>query len=188
MKTRYGVMSDIFVLDRNEIQAPYSWLDFGCGAGGFYKHLRNVFSPFEIDYSGIDINSNAVDLARITYPGQGFGVLDIHKDEDWEAFNNPRICKENYDYVVCNGTFTVKKDLTQNQMSDFMCSSLEKLWSKTNKGIAFNCMSKILDFERDDLYHVSFDALSNWVYDNMSSKFTIRQDYGLREFTMYVYK
>jgi SAM-dependent methyltransferase len=182
MLTRYKVMESLFPYERDSYPTV---LDFGCGAGGFYKFLEH---RRDVRYTGIDINSEAIDVARMRHPGVSFGFLDINSESGWSAFNNPIICSESYDYIVCNGTFTVKKDLTQRQMTDFMCSTLEKLWSKTNKGIAFNCMSKILDYERDDLYHVSFDQLSNWVYDNMSSKFRIRQDYGLREFTMYVFK
>jgi len=97
-------------------------------------------------------------------------------------------CGHHHKNLMLNLSELVLSPITQEEMTNFMCSTLEKLWTKTNRGIAFNCMSKILDYERDDLFHVSFDELSRWVYDNLSSKFTIRQDYGLREFTMYVYK
>ncbi len=190
---RYKVMYELIKNDNpgtfkvdGIIANNYSLLDFGCGYGGFYKWLTNFNKYF--NYSGIDINENLINKARELYSEQAFGLVDIHSEEGWEAFNNPRICRDDYDYVICNGTFTVKNTLTQEEMTNFMCSTLEKLWTKTNKGIAFNCMSKVLDYERDDLFHVSFDELSMWVYDNLSSKFTIRQDYGLREFIMYVYK
>lgn len=177
LNKRYEIMYNI-------IESPFqptSILDFGCGYGGFYNRLLKGHRY--INYSGIDINENAIIKARELYPEVSFFSFDIHTadPEYWYRVKN-------YDYIICNGTFTVKGPLTQEEMTNFMCSTLEKLWTKTNKGIAFNCMSKILDFERDDLFHVSFDELSMWVYDNLSSKFTIRQDYGLREFTMYVYK
>lgn len=182
METRYKIMRKLLgplIFEKTSI------LDFGCGAGRFWKYIKN-FSF--IDYTGIDINKEMIDKARELYPKVPFGLIDIHSKEGWEAFNNPNICKESYDFVICNGTFTVKGNLTQEEMTNFFCSTIEKLWTKTNKGIAFNLMSKILDYERDDLFHVSFDEVSQWVYDNLSSKFMIRQDYGLREFTMYVYK
>ena len=157
-----------------------SLLDFGCGFGGFYNWLSENSG---INYHGIDINPDVIKIAQKIHHEAEFYQFDIHKSapEYWYRVRN-------YDYIICNGTFTVKNTLTQEEMTNFMCSTLEKLWTKTNKGIAFNCMSKVLDFERDDLFHVSFDQLSQWVYDNLSSKFLIRQDYGLREFTMYVYK
>ncbi len=183
METRYKVMRGVF---QRVLFDKISVLDFGCGAGGFYNYIKH-FSF--IDYTGLDINKDAIEKAREKFPEQqSFGVLDIHSEEGWEAFNNPRICKENYDFVICNGTFTVKGDLTQDQMSEFMCSTLEKLWTKTNKGIAFNVMSKLVDWERDDLYHVSMDQICQWLSDNLSRNFVIRNDYHLYEFTVYVYK
>lgn len=180
LEKRYEVMWDLIKHHRTSI------LDFGCGYGGFYDWLIKNYK--HVDYTGIDINKNSIEEARELYPHHNWGLIDIHSEEGWEDFNNPNIFSDKFDYIICNGTFTVKNNLTQEEMTNFMCSTLEKLWTKTDKGIAFNCMSKVLDFERNDLFHVSFDELSMWVYDNLSSKFTIRQDYGLREFTMYVYK
>jgi SAM-dependent methyltransferase len=182
METRYKVMRGLF---NPLLFEKTSVLDFGCGAGGFYDYIKR-FSF--IEYSGIDINEFSIKKARAKFPTADFGLLDIHSEEGEWAFNNPRICKQEYDYIICNGTFTVKRDLTQNQMNEFMCSTLEKLWTKTNKGIAFNVMSKLVDWERDDLFHVSMDQLCQWLLDNLSRNFIIRNDYGLYEYTIYVYK
>lgn len=181
---RYKIMAELIVDDPEpKFSENISLLDFGCGYGGYYKFIKNNTQYDYIIYSGIDINKNSIIKARELYPEVDFFPFDIHTVDPEYWFR-----VKSYDYIICNGIFTVKGPLTQEEMTNFMCSTLEKLWTKTDKGIAFNCMSKILDFERDDLFHVSFDELSMWVYDNLSSKFTIRQDYGLREFTMYVYK
>ena len=73
-------------------------------------------------------------------------------------------------------------------MMIFFKSAIEKLWNKTKKGIAFNVMSKIVDWERDDLFHVSFDDLAWFLKQNISRDFIIRSDYKLYEYTVYVYK
>lgn len=174
LNKRYEVMYDIVKYYNASI------LDFGCGYCGFYEWILK--NKKTIKYTGLDINLESLEVAYKNNPNLKLWHLDIHDPKfSFDGINN-------WDYIICNGTFTVKGPLTQEEMTNFMCSTLEKLWTKTNRGIAFNCMSKILDFERDDLFHVSFDELSMWVYDNLSSKFTIRQDYSLREFTMYVYK
>ena len=177
LNKRYQVMLGLLPQERDEYP---TMLDFGCGYGGIYEYIQN--RRRDITYVGLDINKKLLEQAYNSYPDQTWHLLDIHNQE-FEFSQLP-----NFDYVICNGTFTVKHTLTQNEMWKFMTESLEKLWTKTNKGIAFNCMSKILDYEREDLFHVSFDELSMWIYKYLSSKFTIRQDYGLREFTMYVYK
>ena len=94
----------------------------------------------------------------------------------------------NFDYIVCNGTFTEKRDLSYEEMFDFMSNTLKTLWLKTNKGIAFNVMSKLVDWERDDLFHVSMDEIGLFLKNNLSKNFVIRNDYKLYEYTIYVYK
>jgi SAM-dependent methyltransferase len=55
--------------------APIAWLDFGCGAGGFLKYLRELGSlagrPLEL--TGHDVGSYADQLARV----DGFRILDL---------------------------------------------------------------------------------------------------------------
>ena len=73
-------------------------------------------------------------------------------------------------------------------MFDFMTNTLKTLWSKANKGIAFNVMSKLVEWERDDLFHVSMDEIGLFLKNNLSKNFVIRNDYKLYEYTIYVYK
>ena len=54
--------------------------------------------------------------------------------------------------------------------------------------MSFNFMSKQVDWERDDLFHVSLDEIAWFMKDNLSRNFIIRNDYKLFEYTIYVYK
>ena len=49
-------------------------------------------------------------------------------------------------------------------------------------------MSKHVDWEREDLFHLSFDELGSFLKEEISRNFTIRNDYGLYEYTVYIYK
>jgi len=62
------------------------------------------------------------------------------------------------------------------------------LWESCDRGMAFNVMSKCVDWERDDLFHLSMDDLGLFLKNNLSSEFSFRFDYGLYEYTAYVYK
>lgn len=170
LNKRYEVMFDIIKQHNSTI------LDFGCGYGGLYEWILANKKP--VEYVGLDINKEALKIAKEKYPKTIWIDSDIHKN----------IFDLNFDYIICNGTFTVKDILTQEEMTNFMCNTLEKLWAKTNKGIAFNVMSKLVDWERNDLFHVSLDQLGQWLIDNLSRNFVIRNDYGLYEYTVYVYK
>jgi hypothetical protein len=65
---------------------------------------------------------------------------------------------------------------------------LTKVFAKANKGIAFNVMSKAVQWERDDLFHVPADRLIGFLTEKLTRNFIIRNDYGLYEFTTYIYK
>ena len=62
------------------------------------------------------------------------------------------------------------------------------IFEKVDKGMAFNVMSKAVDWERDDLFHLSTDVLIDFMVKNLSRNFIIRNDYGLYEYTVYLYK
>jgi len=171
--TRYKVMLDL-INENNKV----SLLDFGCGLGHLYKFILNEKKENEIVYSGLDINEKFYDHCIKKYPEVNFFLKDININDEIP----------NFDYIVCNGTFTEKRDLSYEEMFDFMSNTLKTLWLKTNKGIAFNVMSKLVDWERDDLFHVSMDELGLFLKNNLSRNFVIRNDYKLYEYTIYVYK
>jgi len=169
---RHRVMLDL-IRDKN-----CSVLDFGCGLGHFYDFLVTEGRENDIKYSGIDINEGFVNTCTRKYPHLNFYQIDILKNNDIPTF----------DYIICNGTFTEKLDLSQEEMMEFVTSVLLKLWDKCTNGIAFNLMSKLVDWEREDLFHVSMDELGWFLKKHLSRNFVIRNDYKLYEYTTYVYK
>jgi SAM-dependent methyltransferase len=170
---RHNIMFELLKGEKN-----VTLLDFGCGLGHFYDFLKlNNYDKF-INYSGLEINDNFYNLCKTKYPQLNFYHKDILLDNDIP----------NFDYIICNGTFTEKRDLSQNEMMEFLKSVLIKLWEKTNTGISFNVMSKIVDWERDDLFHVSMDEICLFLKNKLSRNFIIRNDYKLYEYTIYVYK
>jgi hypothetical protein len=49
-------------------------------------------------------------------------------------------------------------------------------------------MSKQVDWERDDLFYLSLDDLAKCLTSQVTRNFVIRNDYGLYEYTAYVYR
>ena len=87
-----------------------------------------------------------------------------------------------------NGVFTEKRGLTFDEMLAYFQRMLIAVFSKARLGIAFNVMSKHVDWERDDLFHLPFDTLARFLTASMTRNFVIRNDYGLYEYTTYVYR
>ena len=50
-------------------------------------------------------------------------------------------------------------------------------------GMAFNVMSTLVDWERDDLFHLPFDVMATFVRKHLSRHFVIRHDYQAYEYT-----
>lgn len=172
---RHKIMYELMSKDEKNIQES-TLLDFGCGLGHFYEWLTtNEIKPV---YSGLDIVKEFYDTCKIKFPEVNFYNLDILQTDELPMF----------DYIIVNGVFTEKRELSYEQMMGFFKSIIKNLWGKCNKGIAFNLMSKHVDWERDDLFHVSLDELGWFLKENLSKNFIIRNDYKLYEYTTYVYK
>ena len=131
-----------------------------------------------IDYTGLDLSANYLRLAQQKFPETAFYQEDLL---------NSAIALPVHDYVVMNGVFTFKGNHSEDAMWDYSQKLLTAAWKLSKRGLAFNVMTKYLDWERDDLFHLSLDKIVAFVSDKFSRSFVIRHDYGLYEYTMYIY-
>lgn len=167
---RFQVMLEVEGFD-----AEYgrTFLDIGCGIGLFSD-------TFPINhYVGIDISPLMIVEAKKKFPGYKFQCRDILK----KPFKPNR-----FDHVMMNGLLTVKASNTQEEMWDFARQMILAAFKTARIGIAFNVMSKHVDWERDDLFHVGLDEMAEFLTKEVSRHFVIRADYGLYEYSVYVYK
>ena len=91
------------------------------------------------------------------------------------------------DAIVLNGVFTFKGEMTQQQMFDYLCAVLCALRPHVRFGLAFNVASTHVDWTRDDLFHLPIGQVTDFVASTLSRRFMVRHDYGLYEYTVYVY-
>jgi SAM-dependent methyltransferase len=174
-RTRYRVMLDLI---GEPAPAPVSLLDFGCGAGHLLDHIRATGED-RIDYRGLDASAKFVALCRRKFPDTVFHQADVLRGP---------VTVTPADYVVLNGVLTEKRELSDREMRDFMETLLSAVWPLARKGLAFNVMSCQVDWQRDDLFHMPFDDMARFVAGSLSRHFRFRQDYGLYEYTTYVYR
>ncbi|HEY7319411.1 MAG TPA: class I SAM-dependent methyltransferase [Candidatus Binatia bacterium] len=174
-QTRYQVMLD--VIPENPT-AKVSLLDFGCGASHLYEYiLRHQFK--HIEYSGLDLSPAFINLSQKKFPSIQYYNLDILYD----AASLP-----DFDYILMNGVFTEKRELTFEQMFTYFKNVVTQVFSKAKIAIAFNVMSTHVDWERQDLFHLPLDTLAAFLTKQLTRDFVIRNDYGLYEYTTYVYR
>ncbi|AOJ11739.1 SAM-dependent methyltransferase [Burkholderia sp. ABCPW 14] len=171
---RYRVMLDLVRSDA----APATLLDFGCGASHLYQYmLDNGIDGLR--YAGLDASRAFCALSQSKYPHNEYLCVDALAEPE-------RVGK--FDYIVMNGVFTEKRELSFDDMFDYFARVLKIVFAKARKGIAFNVMSKEVDWERDDLFHVPVTQLTHFLTKELSRHYVVRHDYGLYEYTTYVYK
>jgi SAM-dependent methyltransferase len=172
---RYEVMLGVI---RPGEDRPVSLLDFGCGTAHLLDYLI-ASARTNIDYLGLDLSAKFVAVARTKHPGRNFLCSDVLLDES----PLPEV-----DYIVMNGVFTEKRRLSFEEMFDYMRKLVHRVFPAARRGIAFNVMSKHVDWERDDLFHVPYDVLAAFLKTEISRHFVFRADYGLYEYTTYLYR
>ena len=173
--TRHRIMLEVIQPDAS---GQAKLLDFGCGTSFLYEYILRNNIP-GIEYSGLDLSPKFIQLSRAKFPMNKYYYADI-LDEGTDI--------PNFDYIVMNGVFTEKRQLSFDEMFSYFKRAVTKVFNKANVAIAFNVMSKQVAWERDDLFHLPFDSLANFLTSELTRDFVIRNDYGLYEYTTYVYQ
>lgn len=172
---RYALMLEVV----REKEESVSLLDFGCGLAHMLDHLECRPERRNVQYSGLDISSAYLDAARARHPEADLVLMDIlESDADLPG----------YDYVVLNGVFNYRGALDEESMLRYWKQLTSVAYRHCRRGMAFNVMSKIVDWEREDLFHLPFDTMARFVAEALSRHFIIRHDYGVYEYTTYVYR
>jgi SAM-dependent methyltransferase len=156
-----------------------SVLDLGCGLAHLLDHMNARPERQHLCYTGLDISNKYLSAARARHPEGDFILRDVLDSDEGLA---------DYDYVILNGLFNYRGPIDQERMLDYLKQLTVVAYRHCRRGIAFNVMSKIVDWEREDLFHLSFDAMAQFVGQHLSRFFVIRHDYRAFEYTTYVYR
>jgi len=173
--TRYRVMLEVI---KSPPEEPVTLLDFGCGAAHLCEYLQRRGGT-NITYIGLDASPKFVELSRRKFPQCDFHAIDVLAED---------APLPEADYIVMNGVLTEKRGLSLADMQDYMERLLTRVWPAARVGMAFNVMSKNVDWERDDLFHLPYDTLAALLKRRLSRHFQFRADYGLYEYAAYVYR
>ncbi len=175
-ETRYRVMLEL--IRREDEARTVRLLDFGCGASHLYEHIvaRGIQN---IAYSGLDLSEKFVRLSQSKFPENDYYCVDVLADDAAIPV---------FDYVVMNGVFTEKGALEFEEMFTYFKRLVKDVFQKAEVGLAFNVMSKHVDWEREDLFHLPFDLLAAFLKQELTRNFVFRNNYGLYEYTTYVYR
>lgn len=176
-EVRYQVYLD--VIRGMAAQEECSLLDVGCGTARLLD-LINSLGRNEISYRGVDLSPKLLKAARKKHPEADFVLGDpFDLEEIWSA--RP-------DYVVFGGIFTSRLQMSVAEMTDYMLRMLRLAFTHCRRGVVFDVISAHVDWQREDLFHVSFDQMADLLQANLNRNYVFRADYGLYEYAVYVYK
>lgn len=177
LTTRFKVMLDVC-----QVVSPdktIDLLDLGCGYGALLEYINNSGYHQRVNYRGIDLSAKMIQAAIDKFGASYFEQRDILVN---------KLPSASVDFIVMNGLFTEKRSLSQAEMELFFANMLTVAFDAARVAVAFNVMNYHVDWFRDDLFHLPFDRMAEIVKQCCSRHFTIRADYGLYEYTAYVYK
>lgn len=153
-------------------------LDVGCGYGALGSLISAEDLP--IQYNGIDIAENMINYAKNhLHSASNFYC------EDFLTWSAPM----HYDYVVCNGILTQKLKASSLEMNYFSKQLIRKMFNISAKGIAFNCMTSQVNFQKENLFYKSPVELLGWCMEEITTRVRLDNSYSLwYEYTIYLYK
>jgi SAM-dependent methyltransferase len=154
-----------------------SMLDVGCGLAHFQEYLQRR-GVTNVEYSGLELSPASLAICRKKHPDLRFYEADLLDENHGVPM---------HDYLVLNGLFIYKGEFGFDAMWDYCRKMLLRAARLSRRGFAINVVSKHVDWERDDLFHVPIGMLTDFIAENCSRSFVVRHDYKLFEYTVYVY-
>jgi SAM-dependent methyltransferase len=154
-------------------------LDLGCGTGLLLDYLRATGRLEMVEYRGIDLSPAMVAAAHARWPDHDVSCRDVVR--------NP-LSEQSVDYVIMNGVLTEKQTLSHEVMAGIAKELIVAAFAAARVGIAFNTMSRHVDWQRRDLFHWGFDDVSAFLNEHVSRHYAFRSDYGLYEYTAFVWR
>lgn len=164
---RYKVLSEVGDLKGASV------LDLGCGFGDYYKYL--VDNRIKVDYTGIDIVPDFIRICKERFPNANFLVMDIQEESPGKDF----------DYIVCSQVYNNKLNYSDNYQ--VIGDVLSRCYNLFNKGMAMDFVTSYVDYKQDHLFYYEPAKVLD-LCKKLTKRVTLRHDYPLFEFMIYLYK
>ena len=154
---------------------PVSINDFGCGYGAMFDFLLDIPSMAEMSYFGYDISREMIDTAK------------QHNLDRRANFRRASKVETPADYTFVSGTFNLNLQVNDGLWSTYVKSTLNQLWTMSNKGLAFNMLDKNHPDQENGLYYATANDYMDFC-KTLSANVTLIDNYHLDEWTIFIHR
>ncbi len=168
---RYELLLQIIA--ESDLNAPITVNDFGCGYGRLFDLMDEHHLLDHGRYIGYDLSQRMIEEAR-----------KRHSDSRATFIESP-VPTETADYSFVSGTYNMNFGARRDIWEAYIKTSLELLWDKTTKALAFNMLDNNTTERLDDLYYANRDMMLQFAM-KLSPEIELIDDYPLNEFTIFV--
>ena len=148
--------------------------DLGCGYGAFFDFLAELPVLQGGRFFGYDICEQMVDAARQRI------------SDPRASFTQSLVAMRRADYSFVSGTFNMQLDVRPRAWEKYVRASLQHLWSKTTRGLAFNMLSIYGNKRIADLFYADPRPYFDFCMRELSPNVTLLHDYPVQEWTLLV--
>lgn len=164
---KFAVLSTVCNLSGKTI------LDVGCGFADYADFIKERFC--EVDYSGLDLSSQMIELARLRHPELQLDVGNI--------LDSPADSRLVYDVVNANGIFYLLGENAEETMRRLVC----KMFDHARVAVAFNSLSTWADHcENGEFYADPIETIA-WCRE-ITPWVVLRHDYLKHDFTVFMFR
>jgi len=149
-----------------------SVLDIGCGFGDLLDYFTSS-GHNDVRYTGTDLNPALIEVAQKRHPQARFlATTDLNQ-----------FATGSQDYVFLSGLFNFK--IQDN--TGFMHDTVRESFRIARLGVAFNLLGSYVDFKEDHLFYHQEQEVFDFA-KGLTRFVTLRADYPLYEFTIYLHQ
>jgi SAM-dependent methyltransferase len=156
----------------------FSINDLGCGKGALAPFLNKLVSA-SFRYNGYDLlDSMIAEAKRETQLSQAHFFTIANSLDMAQA-----------DYTVASGIFNLKYHSNDDDWLKYIHSTIEVMWRKSDRGIAFNCLTDLSDLShrKPELFYSNPGAILNFCA-KFTRHFALLHNYQEYDFTVLMWK
>jgi cyclopropane fatty-acyl-phospholipid synthase-like methyltransferase len=136
-------------------------LDVGCGYGELIEYFPKNYN---ISYLGVDIVDEMIVYAKKKYKKK--------ENIRFKQINFLKL-KKKYDIVVCNGIFTLRNNLTNQKMLNYIYKCLTHFDKLSKIGYCFNIMCEKVDYNSKILFYPKLKNITDKIKSKKLSKIIV---------------